>query len=191
MTTIWPAYEGSAQISWYPVMQVLKTTSPDVVGLSGAPKSHPSWTAPDSSARRPLSMSGLGGRRGGRPREALTVVMHEGTVDQGHQPPPLEPRPEQGRVLGAGTEVRRFHGPFGRRVEEDACRRLADAQPGVAAPPRLAEHPVGPDGEPVHQGGNPVPAHPSEGYADRERQLQSDHPRGRPVVRQRLLLDPM
>ncbi len=42
MTTIWPAYEGSVQISWYPVMQVLKTTSPDVAGLSGAPKSHPS-----------------------------------------------------------------------------------------------------------------------------------------------------
>src|ERR1019366_4144703 len=112
MTTIWPAYEGSVQISWYPVMQVLKTTSPDVAGLSGAPKSHPSWTAPDSSASRPLSMGGLRGRRGHGPGEALAVVMNEGAVDQGHQHPPMEPRPEQGRVLGSGTEVRRFHGPF-------------------------------------------------------------------------------
>src|ERR1019366_9533778 len=113
-------------------MQVLKTTSPDVAGLSGAPKSHPSWTAPDSSASPPLGTGGLRGRRGRGPREALPVVMDEGAVDQGHQHPPMEPRPEQGRVLGAGTEVRRFHGPFGRRIEEDTGGRFADAQPGFA-----------------------------------------------------------
>ncbi len=26
--TIWPAYEGSVRISWYPVIAVLNTTSP-------------------------------------------------------------------------------------------------------------------------------------------------------------------
>ncbi len=129
-------------------------------------------------------------RRAERGTEEPPLV-DEGAVDQGHQHPPMEPRPEQGRVLGAGTEVRRFHGPFGRRIEEDTGGRFADAQPGFADAGRLAEHPVGPDGEAVHQGGNPVSAHPSEGDADRERQLQSDHPRSRPIVRQRLLLDPM
>ncbi len=30
-STIWPAYEGSVSVSWYPVMPVENTTSPIVV----------------------------------------------------------------------------------------------------------------------------------------------------------------
>src|ERR1700733_13262447 len=47
--TICPVYEGSVKISWYPVIAVLKTTSPD--RSAGAPKLLPSKTVPSSRAR--------------------------------------------------------------------------------------------------------------------------------------------
>jgi len=48
MVTIWPAYEGSVRISWYPVMLVLKTNSPEL--SPSAPAAIPSKTVPFSSA---------------------------------------------------------------------------------------------------------------------------------------------
>src|SRR5580658_10842382 len=47
--TICPVYEGSVKISWYPVIAVLKTTSPE--RSAGAPKLLPSKTVPSSRAR--------------------------------------------------------------------------------------------------------------------------------------------
>src|SRR5580658_1141136 len=47
--TICPVYEGSVKISWYPVIAVLKTTSPE--RSAGAPKLRPSKTVPSSRAR--------------------------------------------------------------------------------------------------------------------------------------------
>src|SRR5450759_495728 len=49
MVTICPAYDGSVRTSWYPVMQVLNTTSPPV--SPGAPAPSPSYQTPFSSAR--------------------------------------------------------------------------------------------------------------------------------------------
>src|ERR1700677_3228867 len=50
MATIWPRYDGSVRISWYPVIDVLKQTSP--LAVSGAPKDWPRQTLPSSRARR-------------------------------------------------------------------------------------------------------------------------------------------
>src|SRR6185295_5077220 len=50
ITTIWPRYEGSVSTSWYPVIEVLKTTSPKRVPGETA---SPSNTVPSSSRRIP------------------------------------------------------------------------------------------------------------------------------------------
>src|SRR6266581_764693 len=49
MATICPRYEGSVRTSWYPVMAVLKQTSPTRVPV--APKDSPSKYRPSSRAR--------------------------------------------------------------------------------------------------------------------------------------------
>ena len=48
-TTIWPLYEASEAISWYPVIAVLNTTSPDAGDAS--PNASPHQTEPSSSPR--------------------------------------------------------------------------------------------------------------------------------------------
>src|SRR5688572_325958 len=48
IVTICPLYEGSVRISWYPVIDVWKTTSPSDV--PDAPKARPVKTVPSSSA---------------------------------------------------------------------------------------------------------------------------------------------
>src|SRR2546427_13301218 len=55
MTTICPAYEGSVRTSWYPVMLVLKTASPET--RPGAPKEEPSKTEPSHRTRNALSVN--------------------------------------------------------------------------------------------------------------------------------------
>src|SRR5947209_12398137 len=47
MQTIWPAYEGSVRTSWYPVIAVLKTTSPSPI--TAAPSGVPTKARPSSS----------------------------------------------------------------------------------------------------------------------------------------------
>src|SRR5947209_6717960 len=47
MHTIWPAYEGSVRTSWYPVIAVLKTTSPSPI--TAAPSGVPTNARPSSS----------------------------------------------------------------------------------------------------------------------------------------------
>src|SRR5437868_197208 len=49
MQSIWPAYEGSVSTSWYPVMAVLKTTSPSP--SASAPRARPRKERPSSSTR--------------------------------------------------------------------------------------------------------------------------------------------
>jgi len=49
MQTTWPTYDGSVRISWYPVIEVLKTTSPDASPV--APSEVPSKVVPSASAR--------------------------------------------------------------------------------------------------------------------------------------------
>src|SRR5712691_12612681 len=46
MQTIWPAYEGSVSTSWYPVIEVLKTTSPSP--MTSAPSATPTKARPSS-----------------------------------------------------------------------------------------------------------------------------------------------
>src|SRR3954466_5132847 len=47
IATSWPVYEGSVRTSWYPVMEVLKTTSPKAV--PAAPYRSPRKLRPSSS----------------------------------------------------------------------------------------------------------------------------------------------
>src|SRR6266567_6602012 len=49
MHTICPAYEGSVSTSWYPVMAVLKTTSPSP--STSAPRARPRKERPSSRTR--------------------------------------------------------------------------------------------------------------------------------------------
>src|SRR5487761_195538 len=49
MHSIWPAYDGSVRTSWYPVIAVLKTTSP--TPMTSAPSGVPTNARPSSSTR--------------------------------------------------------------------------------------------------------------------------------------------
>src|SRR3979490_1879396 len=49
MQSIWPAYDGSVRTSWYPVIAVLKTTSPSPP--TPAPGPWPTNARPSSSTR--------------------------------------------------------------------------------------------------------------------------------------------
>lgn len=64
-TTNCPLYDGSVMISWYPVIDVLKTTSPTTPSLpAGAPNAAARQTLPSSSTRR-ASLVLKGGWEGG------------------------------------------------------------------------------------------------------------------------------
>ena len=62
--TIWPSYEGSVRISWYPVIDVLNTTSPTV--LPSAPIARPRNSVPSASASS-------AGTTGGKSDERETI----------------------------------------------------------------------------------------------------------------------
>src|ERR1700682_4367209 len=55
MQTICPAYDGSVSTSWYPVIAVLKTTSPSPT--TGAPSATPTNARPSSSTRAAKGLS--------------------------------------------------------------------------------------------------------------------------------------
>src|SRR5438270_7084680 len=55
MQIIWPAYEGSVRTSWYPVIAVLKTTSPSP--MKSAPSGAPTKERPSSSTRAAYDFS--------------------------------------------------------------------------------------------------------------------------------------
>src|ERR1700688_3347845 len=55
MQTICPAYEGSVSTSWYPVIAVLKTTSPSPT--TSAPNATPTNARPSSSTRAAKGLS--------------------------------------------------------------------------------------------------------------------------------------
>src|SRR5512146_1456231 len=57
MVTICPLYDGSVRISWYPVMLVLNTISPEV--SPSAPKEYPSNTMPSANASIAFFISAL------------------------------------------------------------------------------------------------------------------------------------
>src|SRR6266568_1092652 len=56
MQTIWPAYEGSVRTSWYPVIAVLKTTSPSPT--TSAPSGAPTKARPSSSTSTAYDLAG-------------------------------------------------------------------------------------------------------------------------------------
>src|SRR5688572_20867549 len=64
MVTIWPLYEGSVRTSWYPVMDVLKTTSPKAVPR--APYASPRNARPSSSMSTAGSATDPPGACGGK-----------------------------------------------------------------------------------------------------------------------------
>src|SRR5438445_12204915 len=122
MTTICPAYEGSERTSWYPVMQVLITTSP-VARVARPPRS-PSTVKPSSRTRTIGS---------GMLHHALC---HHLAATDGHQhPPPQSPTLER-RVLAATLDGGRLHRPLFVGVDQDpfVFERLADdlSRPGYA-----------------------------------------------------------
>src|ERR1700704_1101949 len=49
MQSTWPAYDGSVRTSWYPVIAVLKTTSPSPT--TSAPRASPTNALPSSSTK--------------------------------------------------------------------------------------------------------------------------------------------
>src|SRR5260370_41777403 len=55
MQTIWPAYDGSVRTSWYPVIAVLKTTSP--TPTPSAPSDSPTKARPSSSTSAAKGLS--------------------------------------------------------------------------------------------------------------------------------------
>jgi hypothetical protein len=59
IVTICPLYEGSVRTSWYPVMEVLKTTSPNAVPR--APYASPRNARPSSSMRTAACATGAPG----------------------------------------------------------------------------------------------------------------------------------
>src|SRR5438309_3062719 len=61
MHTICPAYEGSVSTSWYPVMAVLKTTSPSPA--TSAPRAAPTNARPSSSTSAAWRLSDCNNHR--------------------------------------------------------------------------------------------------------------------------------
>src|SRR5580700_2860936 len=112
--------------SWYPLMQVLNTTSPFCATSSGAPNSTPSNVAPDSSARRPR-ISDIG--------DTLRVDLHPCRVLIDHTPAGEREQDcaaqrcaEQRRVARPRLQRTLVDSPLSVRVEQRACCRFADAQ---------------------------------------------------------------
>src|ERR1700693_2273250 len=98
MTTICPAYDGSESTSWYPVMQVLITTSP-VAWVAWPPRS-PSTVNPSSRTRTMGS-----GMLHPPPSPSLAAT-------DGHDAPSAQPPTLKGRVLATTLEGGRIDRPL-------------------------------------------------------------------------------
>src|SRR5436853_6998368 len=90
MTTSWPAYDGSDRTSWYPLMHVLKTTSPPA-SVALPPRS-PESMKPSSSTS---SM---------RSGNCYLRAMHHFTPDDGLDDAAAHPPALQRRVVHAATD---------------------------------------------------------------------------------------
>src|SRR5471032_608537 len=121
-------------------MQVLKTTSPFTVAVSGAPKRMPSKTAPDSSARRPRISATRDLR--GQQRHPFGVLVDHASARDGEQHLSPEGRAEQRRVPGPGVPLTCADRELRLRVEEGARGGLADAQTRLRDAGGRAENPV-------------------------------------------------
>src|SRR6266853_391518 len=124
MTTICPAYEGSERTSWYPVMQVLITTSP-LAWVAWPPRS-PNTVKPSSRTR--TTGSGM---------LHHTLRHHLATTDRHDDPSAQSPALER-CVLAATLEGRRIDRPLFVGIDQDPLvfQRLAHdlSRPGYASP---------------------------------------------------------
>src|ERR1700682_1895801 len=114
MTTIWPAYEGSESTSWYPVMQVLMTTSP--VDWVACPPRSPSTGKPSSSTRTIGS-------------DMLHhALRHNLATTDRHDHASAQSATLERRVLAATPEGRRIDRPLLAGIDQDpfVVKRLAD-----------------------------------------------------------------
>src|SRR6202162_3956973 len=113
MTTICPAYEGSESTSWYPVMQVLITTSP-VAWVAWPPRS-PNTVKPSSRTR--TIGSGM----------LHHTLRHHLAATDGHDDPSAQSPTLERRVLAATLEGRRIDRPLFVGIDQDPLvfQRLA------------------------------------------------------------------
>src|SRR5258708_7401587 len=122
MTTICPAYDGSESTSWYPVMQVLITTSP-LAWVAWPPRS-PSTVKPSSRTRTIGS---------GMLHHALR---HHLAATDRHDDPSAQAPTLKRRVLATTLEGRRIDCPLFIGIDQDPLvfERLADdlSRPGYA-----------------------------------------------------------
>ncbi len=130
MTTTWPAYEGSVITSWYPVMQVLNTTSPLCACSSWRPEQdafvrRTGFECETSAHLRhwPPAPTMIGTRAGSR-WITRPPAMVSSTV-------PRSVAPRSGVLRDRDCSGVCADGPLRGRVEERARRRLAD--PAAAA----------------------------------------------------------
>src|ERR1700682_2343545 len=122
MTTICPAYDGSDSTSWYPVIQVLITTSPEA--CVACPPRSPTTVKPSSRIRTIGS---------GMLHHALR---HDLAPTDGHDDPAAQsPTLERG-VPAATLEGQAIDGPLFMRIDQDpfVVERLAKdlPRPGYA-----------------------------------------------------------
>src|SRR5579863_2859675 len=103
MATIWRQYDGSVSVSWYPVMPVLKTISPNV--SPSAPKPVPCRMVPSSRtsrAGRVISVSPTSGQ--------LSVEHGRDAAQEGSDHPAGQFQARERGVAALGRAVRRHHG---------------------------------------------------------------------------------
>src|SRR3979411_46148 len=105
MTTICPAYEGSESTSWYPVMQVLITTSPEA--WVACPPRSPSTVKPSSRTR--TIGSGM----------LPHALRHHLAATDGHDDATAQSPTLERRVLAATLEGGRIDRPLFVRIDED------------------------------------------------------------------------
>src|SRR2546430_6674685 len=98
MTTIWPAYEGSESTSWWPVMQVLITTSP--LARVACPPRSPNSVNPSSSTRT------IGSGMLHQP------LRHNLPATDRHDDPSAQPPAGKGRIPATAPEGRWLHRPL-------------------------------------------------------------------------------
>src|SRR5438552_8248413 len=160
MTFTCPEKDGSVITSWYPVMHVLKTTSPLMVPSSGAPTSSPSKTAPDSSASQPR-VSGMRRLRG-RNRNTLCNAVNHAALAQREQRASAQAGAEQWRIAGARLQRCCVDRPLRTWVEEHRSGRLADVQTWLRNAQRGTEHTMWARRQALDERRNPLTAHASE-----------------------------